>query len=170
MLGEEALDMAESQELDYPEILQEALRDAVRRILIRVAAEGLPGQHHFYIAFRTDQPGVGMPLFLRQRHPEEMAVVLQNQFWNLVVDEDSFAVDLSFDGSSHTIRVPFAALTTFVDPSVEFALRFGVAGTAAPEEPEAIEAPAVPEVEEAPVAGVIRFDPSRRRFVRTVLP
>jgi|SRR5579863_1928253 len=163
MLGEESRDVADSQDLDYPGILQDALRDAVRRILARVASEGLPGQHYFYIAFRTDLPGVGMPLFLHQRHPEEMAVVLQQQFWNLVVDADSFSVDLAFDGSPHTIRVPFAALTTFVDPSVEFALRFATPVATSRSTPAAEPSP-VPEPEEAPAAaGVIRFDPRRRR-------
>ncbi|MFY9824852.1 MAG: ClpXP protease specificity-enhancing factor SspB [Thermoanaerobaculia bacterium] len=155
--------------IDYPAILQEAFRDAVRRILGQVAEHGLPGEHHFYVGFRTGFPGVEMPRFLRDQHPEEITIILQNQFWGLEVDAQAFSVLLSFGGSRQRLRVPFAALTTFTDPAAEFGLRFQEAGApaetapapepAAPSRPTAVPAPQPPVRE----GEVIRFDPSRRR-------
>lgn len=146
--------------IDYTAILQEALRDAVRRLLEQVAEHGLPGDHHFYIGFRTDSPGVQMPRFLREQYREEMTIILQHQFWNLAVTPDDFSVALSFGGSHQRITVPFAALTAFADPSADFGLRFG---EGAEEETPA----SAPEAEPAPSSerpgDVIRFDPSRRR-------
>jgi hypothetical protein len=110
--------------INYQRFVEDALRDAVRRLLAEVAAEGLPGEHYFYIAFRTAHPGVVMPRSLRDLYPEEMRIILQNQFWNLEVEADFFAVELSFSASRQRLLVPFTALTTFADPSVEFALRF----------------------------------------------
>jgi hypothetical protein len=152
--------------IDYPAILQEALRDAVRRILEQVAEHGLPGEHHFFIGFRTRFPGVEVPRFLREQYPEEITIVLENQFWGLEVDPQAFSVLLSFGGSRQRLRVPFAALTTFTDPPAEFGLRFQEAGAPEPEaasaetsQPAAAAAPAAPARE----GEVIRFDPSRRR-------
>jgi len=149
------------ERIDYPALIQEALRDAVRRVLEQVAEHGLPGEHHFYIGFRTDFPGVEVPRFAREQYPQEMTIILQHQFWGLEVTPEAFSVVLTFGGSRHRLTVPFAALTTFADPSADFGLRFGAAASAEPLEPE---------VEpEQPVAGparpgeVIRFDPSRRR-------
>lgn len=125
---------ADPDRLDYPGIVQQAFREVVRRILAQVAEHGLPGEHHFYIGFRTDHPGVEMPRDLRQLYPEEMTVVLQNQFWDLEVDEEAFAVSLTFNARRQRLRVPFAALLAFADPSAEFGLRFdGAAGEAAGE-------------------------------------
>jgi hypothetical protein len=159
--------------IDYPAILQDALRDAVRRILEQVVEHGLPGEHHFYVGFRTRFPGVEVPRFLREQYPEEITIILQNQFWGLEVDRQAFSVLLSFGGSRQRLRVPFAALTTFADPSADFGLRFQDAGATAREEsaaePEAPTAPMAepgrPVLVPAPVreGDVIRFDPSRRR-------
>jgi hypothetical protein len=152
--------------IDYPAILQEALRDAVRRILEQVAEHGLPGEHHFYVGFRTRFPGVEVPRFLREQYPEEVTIVLQNQFWGLEVSPEAFSVLLSFGGSRQRLYVPFAALTTFGDPSADFGLRFQEAGAAAPEEPKApVAATTRPVAVPAPAreGDVIRFDPSRRR-------
>jgi hypothetical protein len=110
--------------LDYQSILKDALRDAVRRVLAKVAEHGLPGEHYFYIAFRTDHPGVEVPSFLRERYPDEMTVVLQHQFWDLEVTPEAFSVRLTFSAARHVLRIPFAALTAFIDPSADFALRF----------------------------------------------
>ena len=121
--------------LDYQSILKEALRDAVRRVLARVAEHGLPGDHYFYMAFRTDHSGVEVPGFLRERYPDEMTVVLQHQFWDLQVTAEAFSVQLTFNASRHVLRVPFAALTAFIDPSADFALRFE--GSPAATEPPA---------------------------------
>jgi len=148
--------------LNYPKILEAALRDAVRRVLVEVAEHGLPSDHHFYVGFRTDAPGASLPRFLRERYPEEMTIVLQHQFWDLEVGDDEFSVSLSFDNAPQRLTVPFAALTAFMDPSAQFALRFdgGSEATepAAPEEP----APPTPPQERQP-GEVVRFDPSRRK-------
>lgn len=129
--------------INYQRFVEDALREAVRRLLSEVAEEGLPGEHYFYLAFRTSHPGVAMPRSLRDLYPEEMRIILQNQFWNLEVGPDSFAVDLSFSASRQRLSVPFAALTVFADPSVEFALRFSpvpAADAAAPPGPFAFPA------------------------------
>jgi hypothetical protein len=152
------------EKIDYPAILQDALRDAVRRVLEQVAEHGLPGEHHLYIGFRTDFPGVQVPRGLRQQYPEEVTIILQHQFWGLEVTPEDFSVILAFGGSRQRILVPFAALTAFADPSADFGLRFDAGASAsAPEDaaPEPAEAPE--DTASAPPAGVIRFDPSRRR-------
>jgi len=113
-----------SDSIDYQRFVEDALRDAVRRLLAEVADQGLPGDHHFYIAFRTGHPGVVMPRSLRDLYPEEMSLILQHQYWGLTVGADCFAVELSFSGSRQRLEIPFAALTMFADPSAEFALRF----------------------------------------------
>lgn len=156
------------EKIDYPTILQDALRDAVRRVLEQVAEHGLPGEHHLYIGFRTAFPGVEVPRFLRDQFPEEVTVILQHQFWGLDVTPEDFSVLLAFGGSKQRIVVPFAALTAFADPSANFGLRFD----AAPAEPAA-SAPEPTARAEEPVdsdtpepsrsAEVIRFDRSRRR-------
>jgi hypothetical protein len=148
--------------IDYSALLQEALRDAVRRVLEQVAEHGLPGEHHFYIGFRTDFPGVEVPRFLRDQYPEEMTIILQHQFWGLDVTPEAFSVLLSFGGSRQRLTVPFAALTTFADPSADFGLRFGAAAGETPAaEPET--EPASSSAEDERPGEVIRFDPSRRR-------
>ncbi len=152
--------------IDYAQLVQDALRDAVRRVLEQVAEHGLPGEHHLFIGFRTAYPGVEVPRFLRDQYPEEVTIILQHQFWGLEVSPEAFSLLLSFGGSRQRVMVPFAALTTFADPSVDFGLRFDarLPGEAAPAggppEPE----PAPPPERPAPRAdGVIPFDPSRRR-------
>ena len=152
------------EKIDYPAILQDALRDAVRRVLEQVAEHGLPGEHHFFIGFRTSFPGVEVPRFLREQYPEEMAIILQHQFWELAVTPESFSVLLAFGRSHQRIVVPFAALTAFADPSVDFRLRFE-----ATPPPSAEPAPKPAAEAEEPAPGpsrpgeVIRFDRSRRR-------
>lgn len=147
--------------IDYQKILQDALRDAVRRVLAQVAEHGLPGEHHFYIGFLTTYPGVEIPRFLRDQYPEEMTIILQHQFWSLAVDDQAFSVFLSFGGARQRLFIPFAAVTTFADPSAQFALRFLPAGGEEAGEETAPEAPAEPADPEKP--GVLRFDPSRKR-------
>ena len=115
--------------IPYDEIVQEALRAVVGRVLGQVEAEGghLPGGHHFYITFRTHAPGVDIPQHLRERFPDEMTIVIQNRFWDLSVREDEFSVGLSFNQIGSILTIPFAAITAFVDPSVDFGLQFHVA-------------------------------------------
>lgn len=108
----------------YDELVQKALIAVVREVLEDVSKNGLSNNHHFYIRFRTDHPKVKVPKFLKERHPEEVMIVIQYQFWNLKVDNDFFSVDLSFNSIQETLTIPFSALTAFVDPSVKFALQF----------------------------------------------
>ena len=111
--------------IPYDEIVQEALRDVVGRVLGEVERSGgLPGGHHFYITFQTKMPGVAIPRHLAERFPEEMTIVIQHRFWDLKVEPDAFSVGLSFGGVPATLHVPFAAVTQFHDPLVEFALTF----------------------------------------------
>ncbi len=108
--------------LRYDKWIEDAMRGVIRRSLAFVASEGLPGEHYFYITFRTGAEGVEMPEFLRAQHPEEMTIVLQHQFSDLEVGEDLFAVSLKFNGKGEHLRIPFDAVTAFVDPSVNFGL------------------------------------------------
>lgn len=117
-----------SESFDYPRLLQRALRTVVREVLTVTATEGLPGGHHFYLSLRTDRDDVRMPPFVRQRYPEEMTVVLQNQFWDLSVADHHFAVTLRFDGMPARLEVPFDAVVAFFDPAAQFGLRFDLAG------------------------------------------
>ncbi len=115
--------------IPYDEIVQEALRAVVGSVLGQVEAGGgvLPGNHHFYITFKTTAPGVIIPVRLKERFPDEMTIVLQNKFWDLKVGASSFTVGLSFSQVPSTLIVPFSAITAFVDPSVDFGLQFQTA-------------------------------------------
>ena len=108
----------------YEKMVERAMRTVVREALIKAATDGLPGQHHFYISFRTDFPGVRLSDVLRARFPEDMTIVLQHQFWGLAVHRESFEVTLSFSGVQEKLVIPFASITGFVDPSVKFGLQF----------------------------------------------
>ena len=108
----------------YDALVDDALRSVVRRVLRQVADKGLPGSHHFYISFRSTDPGVELPEYLRAKYPEEMTIVLQHQYWDLVIEEEFFEVTVSFNKQQEHIKVPFAALSAFVDPSVRFGLQF----------------------------------------------
>lgn len=178
-----------SDSIDYQRLVEDALRDVVRRVLADVAEQGLPGDHHFYIGFRTGHPGVVMPRSLRDLYPEEMSLILQHQYWNLAVNDDGFAVELTFSGSRQRLEIPFAALTMFADPSAELALRFmprvpgamasasatasptggDIAIMAAPPPPPSgtgggADPASSPSTGGRPGRGeVIRFDPSRRK-------
>jgi uncharacterized protein len=111
--------------IPYDEIVQEALRAVVGRVLGEVETTGvLPGEHHFYITFKTRAPGVDIPQHLMERFPDEMTIVIQNRFWDLKVESDGFEVGLSFNQAPARLVIPFAAITGFVDPAVNFALQF----------------------------------------------
>jgi hypothetical protein len=122
--------------IPYDEIVQEALRAVVGRVLSEVQNSGghLPGGHHFYITFQTRVPGVTIPKHLSERFPDEMTIVIQHRFWDLKVEDDFFTVGLSFGGVPSTLVVPFEAITDFVDPAVDFSLKFHA--SAVPLEPE----------------------------------
>lgn len=108
----------------YDALVDDALRSVVRRVLRQVADKGLPGSHHFYISFRSTDPGVRLPEYLRAKYPEEMTIVLQHQYWDLIITDEFFEVTVSFNKQQERIKVPFAALSAFVDPSVRFGLQF----------------------------------------------
>jgi uncharacterized protein len=108
----------------YETMIDRALRGVVREALERAAREGLRGSHHFYVGFATDMKGVSIPDSLRERYPQEMTIVLQHQYWDLEVGQESFSVTLSFQKQLERLTVPFAAVRSFADPSVNFALEF----------------------------------------------
>ena len=115
--------------IPYDEIVQEALRAVVGRVLGQIQHTGgeLPGAHHFYITFKTGAPDVSIPAHLRERFPDEMTIVLQNKFWDLGVDAEGFTVGLSFNSIPAKLTIPFSAITAFVDPAVDFGLQFQAA-------------------------------------------
>jgi hypothetical protein len=148
----------------YDKMVERALRGVIRDALARVAQEGLKSAHHFFIGFATTAPGVVIPPRLLERFPEEMTIVLQHQFWDLDVGDESFSVSLSFDKQVERMTVPFAAIRGFSDPSVEFALAFAEP----PEEPGT--QPALPAVVETPAkpapqetGQVVTLDSFRKR-------
>ena len=116
--------------LRYDILIQDALRGAVKKILAEVGRTGLPGDHHFYIAFDTNAPGVRVSQRLKERYPQEMTIVLQHQFWDLAIGEHAFEVGLSFGGVPEKLLVPYSAIKGFFDPSVQFALEFDPGKTA----------------------------------------
>ena len=143
-----------NQTIDYPKLVEHALRYVVRDTLKLVAEHGLPGRHNIYVTFRTDHPGVNIDEELKERYPSEMTIVLQHEFWGLEVSEEGFGVTLSFNNVSQRLEIPFDAITVFADPSVEFGLQFNLTDHD-PEEEEHVteevqEEPA--EVMEMPVA------------------
>ncbi len=116
--------------LRYDLLVQDALKGVVRKVLIDAGRDGLPGDHHFYISFRTDFPGVRLSQRMREKYPEEMTIVLQHQFWDLGITEHTFEVGLSFSGVPERLLIPFDALVGFFDPSVQFGLKFELNGEA----------------------------------------
>lgn len=157
-------DTAPDSLIPYDEIVQEALRAVVGRVLGEVEqAGGLPGEHHFYITFKTQAPGVDIPDHLRQRFPDEMTIVIQNRFWDLAVEKDLFRVGLSFNQVPARLVVPFAAVTGFVDPAVNFALQFQATPDAAPEAtaPAENDAPVAKPVEDG--SNVVSVDFTRKK-------
>jgi hypothetical protein len=141
---------------DYPLLLRGALLGLIRDLLRRVADEGFPGDHHFYLTFRTDAPGVVLSAAQRQRFPQEMTIVLQHQYWNLEVGDEAFSATLRFGGAPERLTIPFAALTGFVDPPASFGLRLDAAekeGPSVTHEAPSLERPApLPAQPEAPAA------------------
>jgi uncharacterized protein len=110
----------------YDQLAQNALRGVVRDALRKIQRTGLPGEHHFYIAFNTRYPGVALSPRIAERYPREMTVVLQHQFWNLIITDDRFEVELSFDNIPEKLVIPFNSVKGFLDPSVQFGLQFEV--------------------------------------------
>lgn len=129
--------------IDYGNLMYAAMRSLIHDVLSQVAEEGLPGAHHFLITFDTMHPDVEIADWLSDRYPDKMTIVMQHWFDNLDVADDGFAVTLNFGDQPETLFVPFDAIKTFVDPSVEFGLRFET-------QDEDDETDTVPEPEEAP--------------------
>lgn len=113
-----------SQTIDYGNLMHRAMRGLIQRVLQDVAKDGLPGEHHFFITFDTMHPDVELADWLSDRYPEEMTVVMQHWFDKLNVTDDGFSITLSFGDSPEPLYIPYDAIRTFVDPSVEFGLRF----------------------------------------------
>lgn len=163
--------------LPYDRWTEEAMRNVALRALEFAARNGLPGEHHFYLTFRTDHPETKVPGHLKARYPQEMTIVLQHQFWDLKVDrtEGKVSVGLSFGGVASTLVIPFAALVAFWDPHVRVGLRFGETGLAdgdaeavpdmAAEEEAAAPAEAPAPKPDTP-AQVVSLDAFRRRPTR----
>ncbi|SEN38024.1 hypothetical protein SAMN05192583_2666 [Sphingomonas gellani] len=152
--------------IPYDEIVQEALRAVVGRVLGTVAKDGgLPGEHHFYITFKTQAPGVDIPRRLVERFPDEMTIVLQNRYWDLLVDDQRFSVGLSFNQIPSKLVVPYSAITGFHDPAVNFELRFQaqIDGEDTPEPHDEAEndGPAVQPVEDG--SNVVSVDFKRKK-------
>ncbi len=153
----------------YDLLAQQALRGVVREALNIAAATGLPGEHHFYIAFNTKYPGVEISERLAQRYPREMTIVLQHQYWNLKVHDDRFEAELSFDNIPEKLVIPFDAVKGFLDPAVQFGLQFeSVPVKSMLKEVPAAAAPdaAAPDSEAAPAADspkIVSLDSFRKK-------
>ncbi|NVO55164.1 hypothetical protein HW561_05100 [Rhodobacteraceae bacterium B1Z28] len=113
-----------SQDIDYGNLMHTAMRGLIKTVLTSVSETGLPGAHHFFITFDTREDGVQLADWLRERYPDEMTVVMQHWFENLEVGEAGFAITLNFGDAPEPLYIPYSAIKTFVDPSVEFGLRF----------------------------------------------
>ena len=151
--------------MQYDVLVESALRRVVHDALVRVATQGMPGDHHFYITFRTMDPDVVIPQYLREKYPAEMTIVLQHQYDSLQVDEQGFSITLSFNDKSEDLRIPFASLNAFADPSVNFGLQFRSSET--PETPAVDETPAepgpgAPSLEGTPSAAPDSGDPGEK--------
>jgi hypothetical protein len=152
--------------IPYDEIVQEALRAVVGRVLREVERNGgLPGGHHFYITFKTGAPGVDIPRHLSERFPDEMTIVIQNRYWDLKVRDDGFEVGLSFNQVGAKLSIPFSAITVFLDPEVKFQLEFRAQDDEG-EESDLLEAaendrPVVTQAEDG--SNVVSVDFSRRK-------
>ena len=125
-----------NDQIRYDLLVQEALRSVVRRVLTDASRSGLPGEHHFNISFRTHDEGVSIPSFLTSRYPDEMAIILQHEFWDLAVLDDHFEVSLNFSRKPERLVIPFSAITGFSDPSVPFGFKIEAQSALPTKEPE----------------------------------
>jgi len=150
----------------YDKMVEQALRGVIRDVLARVAQEGIRSAHHFYIGFATTAPGVVIPPRLLERFPSEITIVLQHQFWDLDVADEAFSVSLSFDKQIERLTIPFAAIKSFADPSVEFALAFAeppIAPVNEPALPAVVDKPAKKETAPEEKGQVVALDSFRKR-------
>ncbi|TDK50304.1 SspB family protein [Antarcticimicrobium luteum] len=152
------------RDIDYGNLMHQAMRGLIRTVLKDVRDNGLPGAHHFFITFDTKHPEVKIAEWLTQRYPAEMTVVMQHWYDNLEVDEDGFSVTLNFGDAPEPIYIPYDAIKTFVDPSVEFGLRFEAAEESDEDEagPEANAEPEIPQEDARSDADVVSLDSFRK--------
>ena len=156
-----------SRSIDYGNLMHEAMRGLIQKVLTRIAAEGLPGKHHFFITFDTMHPDVELADWLSDRYPGEMTIVLEHWFDNLEVTDEGFSVTLNFGDNPEPLYIPYDAIRTFVDPSVEFGLRFETQSDDDDDDPDdGEEAPMVemaePEEKPRQVAEVVSLDKFRK--------
>ncbi len=150
-----------ARSIDYGNLMHRAMRGLIQSVLADVAEHGLPGGHHFFITFDTTHPDVQMADWLKERYPTEMTIVIQHWFENLAVTDDGFSITLNFGNNPEPMVIPFDALRTFVDPSVEFGLRFETQETDEEEDDEDLDI----EVEEEPIrqdAEIVSLDQFRK--------
>ena len=150
-----------SRRIDYGNLMHRAMRGLIQEVLTGIAATGLPGDHHFFITCDTLHPDVEIADWLSDRYPEEMTVVMQHWFDNLEVNDDGFSVTLNFGDSPEPLYIPYDAIRTFVDPSVEFGLRFETQESEGDTDDDA-EDDAAPGSGEAPAAQVVSLDSFRK--------
>ena len=136
--------MSSTDHIRYDVLTRDAMRGVLRHVMSDAAKQGLPGEHHFYIVFSTKADGVKLSPRLMQQYPDEMTIILQHQFWDLLVSEERFEVGLSFGGVPERLVVPFAAIKSFLDPSVKFGIDFNTDEAVAPPETAAAGAALVP--------------------------
>ncbi len=151
-----------SRTIDYGNLMHSAMRDLIKQVLRDVAANGLPGQHHFFITFNTHHPDVKIAEWLTQRYPDEMTVVVQHWFDDLIVKDDAFSITLNFGESPEPLYIPYDAIRTFVDPSVEFGLRFETSEDEAEEDDVEGAIEEAPEDAETPDGEVVSLDSFRK--------
>jgi uncharacterized protein len=151
-----------ARSIDYGNLMHRAMRRLIQSVLTDVADHGLPGAHHFFITFDTTHPEVQMADWLKERYPTEMTVVIQHWFENLVVTDEGFSITLNFGNNPEPMVIPFDALRTFVDPSVEFGLRFETQEHDDDEEEDEEEDIEVEEEPERQAAEVVSLDQFRK--------
>ena len=153
-----------SRDIDYGNLMHTAMRGLIRTVLLDIADKGLPGNHHFFITFDTDHPDAELADWLSDRYPGEMTVVMQHWFDNLEVGDDGFAITLNFGDAPEPLYIPYDAIKTFVDPSVEFGLRFESAEEEADEDSAAVVDELISESQEdtKPDADVVSLDSFRK--------
>ncbi len=148
-----------TKSIDYGNLMHRAMRGLIQTVLKDVAANGLPGAHHFFITFDTTTEGVEMASWLRSRYPAEMTLVIQHWFEDLTVTEDGFSITLNFGNQPEPLVIPFDAVRTFVDPSVEFGLRFETHDDSDDEDEDPEDDPPPPQGE----AQIVRLDKFRKQ-------
>lgn len=114
----------EEYAIDYPAMIDNAMRSVVKEAMTQVSEHGLPGDHHFFVSFLTNHPGVEISSMMKERYPEEMTIVIQHQYWDLQVEPHQFSLMLTFNNIPEKLVIPFSALTAFADPSIKFGLQF----------------------------------------------